>query len=209
MSTREPRPVACINHLRFNTDGLIPAITQDWLDGAVLMLAWMNRPSMVATFKTGQVHYWSRSRQELWHKGATSGHIQLLRGFRYDCDADALLLSVEQVGDVACHTGARGCFYETGANPTGGGPAALAPPADALSERAQQRLLVQPINPVQEPMAKLRQASEALTRQWQQPPGTDDVVCALTLLDALQDGLSARGIPWREVLRQARRSQLR
>jgi phosphoribosyl-AMP cyclohydrolase len=173
------------------------------------MLAWMNRQSLLAMFETGQVHDWSRSRQQLWHKGATSGHIQLLRGFRYDCDADALLLSVEQVGDVACHTGARGCFYETGANPTGGGPAALAPPADVLSERAQQRLLDQPINPVQDPMAKLQQASEALAQQWQRPPAPDDVACALTLLDALQDSLIARGIPWREVLPAAPPSQLR
>jgi len=209
MSTREQWPVACINHLRFNSDGLIPAITQDWLDGAVLMLAWMNRASLLATFETGQVHYWSRSRQELWHKGATSGHIQLLRGFRYDCDADALLLSVEQVGDVACHTGARACFYETGATPTAGGPAALAPPADALSERAQQRRLDPVINPMQEPLAKLQQATEALAQQWQRPPGTDDLACALALLDALQDGLSSRGTPWRKVLRQARHSPLR
>ncbi|MFM1901004.1 MAG: Histidine biosynthesis bifunctional protein HisIE : Phosphoribosyl-AMP cyclohydrolase [Cyanobacteriota bacterium] len=169
----------------------------------------MNRQSLLAMFETGQVHDWSRSRQQLWHKGATSGHIQLLRGFRYDCDADALLLSVEQVGDVACHTGARGCFYETGANPTGDGPAALAPPADVLSERAQQRLLDQPINPVQDPMAKLQQASEALAQQWQRPPAPDDVACAPTLLDALQDSLIARGIPWREVLPAGLQSQLR
>jgi phosphoribosyl-AMP cyclohydrolase len=208
MNASDQWPVACIHHLRFNSDGLIPAIAQDWLDGAVLMLAWMNRDSLLATFETGQVHYWSRSRQELWHKGATSGHLQLLRGFRYDCDADAILLTVEQVGDVACHTGARGCFYETGATPTAGGPAALAPPADALSERAQQRRLDPAINPMQEPMPKLRQASEALDLHWQRPPSPVDMACALTLLDALQDSLSARGIPWREVLRQARRSPL-
>ncbi|MCP9882074.1 phosphoribosyl-AMP cyclohydrolase [Cyanobium sp. Alchichica 3B3-8F6] len=208
MNASDQWPVACIHHLRFNSDGLIPAIAQDWLDGAVLMLAWMNRASLLATFETGQVHYWSRSRQELWHKGATSGHLQLLRGFRYDCDADALLLSVEQVGDVACHTGARGCFYETGATPTGGGPAALAPPADALSDRAHQRLLDLVASPVQEPLAKLHQATEALAQQWQRPPGTDDLACALALLDALQDSLGARGIPWRELLWQARRSPL-
>ena len=209
MSTKEPWPRACIDHLRFNADGLIPAIAQDWLDGAVLMLAWMNRQSLLATFETGHVHYWSRSRQELWHKGATSGHIQRLREFRYDCDADALLLSVEQVGDAACHTGARGCFYEAGAHRTDGGPAALAPPADALSERADQRLRDGIASPAEMPMAQLQRAAEALARQWQQPPGKNDLASALTLLDALQDSLSARGIPWREVLWQARQSSPR
>jgi len=95
---------ALIAALRFDGAGLIPAIAQDWLDGAVLMVAWMNREALARTLDTGEVHYWSRSRQELWHKGATSGHFQKLRGLRYDCDADVLLLSVEQVGDVACHT---------------------------------------------------------------------------------------------------------
>ncbi|MFM9073901.1 MAG: phosphoribosyl-AMP cyclohydrolase, partial [Cyanobium sp.] len=74
--------------LRWDGAGLIPAIAQDWLDGAVLMLAWMNAEALHRTLETGEVHYWSRSRQQLWHKGATSGHIQWLRGLRYDCDAD-------------------------------------------------------------------------------------------------------------------------
>lgn len=120
--------------LRFNADGLIPAVAQDWLDGAVLMLAWMNREALLRTLESGEVHYWSRSRQELWHKGATSGHTQHLRGLRYDCDADVLLLSIEQVGDVACHTGARSCFYDAGPEPSGGGRAAPPPPADACTE---------------------------------------------------------------------------
>jgi phosphoribosyl-ATP pyrophosphohydrolase/phosphoribosyl-AMP cyclohydrolase len=120
--------------LRFNADGLIPAVAQDWLDGAVLMVAWMNREALACTLATGEVHYWSRSRRELWHKGATSGHTQRLRGLRYDCDADVLLLTIEQVGHGACHTGARSCFYEQGPLPTVGGPAAPAPPADACTE---------------------------------------------------------------------------
>ncbi|MFM2159436.1 MAG: hypothetical protein RLZZ124_1910, partial [Cyanobacteriota bacterium] len=78
--------------LRFNEAGLIPAVAQDWLDGAVLMVAWMNREAIERTLASGEVHYWSRSRRELWHKGATSGHTQTLRGLRYDCDADVLLL---------------------------------------------------------------------------------------------------------------------
>ncbi len=103
-----------IEELRFDEKGLIPAISQDWLDGAVLMLAWMNKASLEKTLETGAVHYWSRSRNELWHKGATSGYTQTLKGIRYDCDADVLLLTIEQKGNVACHTGARSCFFEDG-----------------------------------------------------------------------------------------------
>ena len=120
--------------LHFNEKGLIPAVAQDWLDGAVLMVAWMNQQAIERTLSSGEVHYWSRSRQELWHKGATSGHIQQLKGLRYDCDADVLLLSIEQSGDVACHTGARSCFYDNGPEPTAGGPSAAQPPADVCTE---------------------------------------------------------------------------
>jgi len=120
--------------LRFNEAGLIPAVAQDWLDGAVLMVAWMNREAIACTLASGEVHYWSRSRQELWHKGATSGHIQTLKGLRYDCDADVLLLTVEQRGDVACHTGARSCFYDDGPVSTSGGASAPQPPADVCTE---------------------------------------------------------------------------
>ena len=120
--------------LHFNEKGLIPAVAQDWLDGAVLMVAWMNQQAIERTLASGEVHYWSRSRQELWHKGATSGHIQQLKGLRYDCDADVLLLSIEQSGDVACHTGARSCFYDNGPEPTAGGPSAAQPPADVCTE---------------------------------------------------------------------------
>jgi phosphoribosyl-ATP pyrophosphohydrolase/phosphoribosyl-AMP cyclohydrolase len=126
--------VAFIDELRFNDKGLIPAIAQDWLDGAILMQAWMNRAAVELTISTGEVHYWSRSRQEMWHKGATSGHIQHLKGFRYDCDADVLLLTIEQTGDVACHTGARSCFYDDGPVPSHGGHEAAPPPADACTE---------------------------------------------------------------------------
>jgi len=124
-------------HLRFNEAGLIPAVAQDWLDGAVLMVAWMNAEAIERTLATGEVHYWSRSRQELWHKGATSGQLQKLRGLRYDCDADVLLLTIEQAGAGACHTGARSCFYEEGPKPSAGGAAALPPPADVCTELAR------------------------------------------------------------------------
>ena len=126
-----------IQHLRFNEAGLIPAIAQDWLDGAVLMVAWMNSTALEATLSSGEAHYWSRSRQTLWHKGATSGHIQTVRGIRYDCDADVLLLTVEQRGEIACHTGARSCFYDQTDVPTEGGAEALSPPSDACTELFQ------------------------------------------------------------------------
>ena len=125
---------ALIGSLRFNDAGLIPAVAQDWLDGAVLMVAWMNREAIERSLASGEVHYWSRSRQELWHKGATSGHIQRLRGLRYDCDADVLLLTIEQTGDVACHTGARSCFYDEAPVPSTGGASAAPPPADVCTE---------------------------------------------------------------------------
>jgi phosphoribosyl-AMP cyclohydrolase / phosphoribosyl-ATP pyrophosphohydrolase len=97
--------------LRFNEHGLIPAIVQDVATGRVLMLAYMNREALERTLATGLVHYWSRSRAQLWQKGETSGHIQHLRDLRYDCDADTLLVIVEQEG-AACHTGEPSCFFQ-------------------------------------------------------------------------------------------------
>lgn len=99
-----------INQLKFDDKGLIPAIAQQINSGEVLMMAWMNRTSLELTIKTGQVTYWSRSRQELWCKGKTSGHTQLLKSLRVDCDQDCLLLIVDQNGP-ACHTNRRSCFY--------------------------------------------------------------------------------------------------
>ena len=99
-----------INKLRFNENGLIPAIAQDWLDGAILMMAWMNKESVAETLRTGRVCYWSRSRRKLWRKGESSGQVQTLEDFRWDCDADTVLMQVHQEG-VACHTGRRNCFY--------------------------------------------------------------------------------------------------
>ncbi len=96
--------------LRWNATGLVPAIAQDAENGAVLMMAWMNRESLAATLETGEVTYWSRSRAELWRKGATSGHLQTLVSMAIDCDRDCLLMQVRQVG-AACHTGRRHCFY--------------------------------------------------------------------------------------------------
>ena len=99
-----------LNTLKFTPDGLIPAIAQQHNSGEILMMAWMNRDSIEETLRTGRVCYWSRSRQELWRKGETSGQTQQLIEFRWDCDRDTLLLQVEQTG-VACHTGRRNCFF--------------------------------------------------------------------------------------------------
>lgn len=96
--------------LKFNEAGLIPAIAQDADTHEVLMLAWMNAESIAQTLESGAVTYWSRSRQEFWVKGATSGHTQALVDLRFDCDRDCLLMSVRQIGP-ACHTGRRSCFY--------------------------------------------------------------------------------------------------
>ncbi len=99
-------------NLRFDDRGLIAAVVQDAATGEVLMVAWMNDEALHLTQTTGETHFWSRSRGELWHKGATSGNVQCVREIRYDCDSDALLLLVEPAGP-ACHTGARSCFYRT------------------------------------------------------------------------------------------------
>lgn len=101
---------ATLDAIAWNDAGLIPVITQRHDDGEVLMLAWMNRAALTETLSSGQVCYWSRSRQRLWRKGETSGHRQRLHSARLDCDGDALLLRVEQTGP-ACHTGRPACFY--------------------------------------------------------------------------------------------------
>jgi phosphoribosyl-AMP cyclohydrolase len=99
-----------IRSLKFDKNGLIPAIIQDYKSGEVLMLAYMNRESIRRTLKLGKTCFWSRSRKEYWVKGMTSGHFQFVKSLAYDCDMDALLIKVRQVG-VACHTGNRSCFY--------------------------------------------------------------------------------------------------
>ena len=103
-------PEAFVNSVAFNEDGLVPVIAQSAATGAVLMVAWMNVEALLLTQETGEAHFWSRSRQELWHKGATSGNVQRVREIRVDCDGDTLLLLVEPAGS-ACHTGEMSCFY--------------------------------------------------------------------------------------------------
>ena len=100
-----------LDKVKWNEDGLVPAISQEFDTKQVLTLAWMNRESLALTLETGHAVYWSRSRQKLWHKGETSGHQQVIKSIRLDCDYDAVLLEVEQKGGIACHTGRHHCFY--------------------------------------------------------------------------------------------------
>ena len=100
-----------LDQIKWDADGLIPAIAQDRNSGRVLCLAWMNREALALTVEEKRAVYWSRARQKLWRKGEESGHIQLLHEIRVDCDQDVVLLSVEQQGDIACHTGRHSCFY--------------------------------------------------------------------------------------------------
>ncbi|MDR2860598.1 MAG: phosphoribosyl-AMP cyclohydrolase [Elusimicrobiota bacterium] len=100
-----------IEKMKFDEKGLIPAVVQDWKDNAVLMVAYMNKESVKRTLETKKATFWSRSRQEFWIKGETSGNIQEVKDFFYDCDADCLLIKVNQIGGAACHTGHRSCFF--------------------------------------------------------------------------------------------------
>lgn len=100
-----------IPDLKYDSNGLIPAIVQDAGNNEVLMMAYMNRESLETTVKTGYTHFWSRSRSKFWKKGETSGHVQLVKAILYDCDKDTLLIRVEQKGPGACHTGHRSCFF--------------------------------------------------------------------------------------------------
>lgn len=101
-----------LKRINWNHNGLIPAIAQDYRTGKVLMMAWMNAEALALTVSEQRAIYWSRSRQCLWRKGEESGHIQKLHELRLDCDADTVLLQVEQLGGIACHTGRESCFYQ-------------------------------------------------------------------------------------------------
>lgn len=101
-----------LNTINWSDDGLVPAIAQDAASGDVLMVAWMNRDALKLTAEKREAVYWSRSRKKLWHKGEESGHTQKVVEIRTDCDADVILLKVEQVGDIACHTGRHSCFFQ-------------------------------------------------------------------------------------------------
>jgi len=101
-----------LNKIKWDEHGLVPVIAQEVGSGDVLMFAWMNREALSKTVESGEAVYWSRSRRKLWHKGEESGHIQKVHEIRLDCDEDVVLLKVEQVGDIACHTGRHSCFFQ-------------------------------------------------------------------------------------------------
>jgi phosphoribosyl-AMP cyclohydrolase len=100
-----------LDDISWNSDGLVPAIAQDADTGVILMMAWMNREALELTVIENRAIYWSRSRQKLWRKGEESGHVQHLIELRLDCDSDVIMMKVNQVGDIACHTGRQSCFY--------------------------------------------------------------------------------------------------
>jgi len=100
-----------LDSVNWNSDGLVPAIAQDANSGRILMMAWMNREALKLSAELGHAVYWSRSRNKLWHKGESSGHVQTLHEIRLDCDEDVIVLQVEQIGGIACHTGRESCFY--------------------------------------------------------------------------------------------------
>ena len=101
-----------LDQVKWDENGLVPAIAQEAGSGRVLNLAWMNREALAKTAETGEAHYWSRSRRKLWHKGEESGHVQKVKSVRLDCDEDVILLEVEQRGGIACHTGRHSCFFQ-------------------------------------------------------------------------------------------------
>ncbi len=107
-----------LDQIKWNADGLVPAIIQEQSTGRVLMMAWMNRASLEQTIKTQRTWFWSRSRQKFWMKGESSGHVQVVKSVAFDCDADTVLIQVEQTG-AACHEGYQSCFFRT-VDPTGG-----------------------------------------------------------------------------------------
>ncbi len=101
-----------LDAVKWDGDGLVPAIAQERESGRVLMVAWMNREALAATVREGRAVYWSRSRRKLWRKGEESGHLQIVHDVRLDCDNDVVLITVEQIGGIACHTGRHSCFFQ-------------------------------------------------------------------------------------------------
>jgi phosphoribosyl-ATP pyrophosphohydrolase/phosphoribosyl-AMP cyclohydrolase len=161
-----PQPVAEDAALAFDERGLVPCVVQDWRTGEVLTLAYMNEDALRLTRETGEMHFFSRSRQELWHKGATSGNTQAVKAIRYDCDADALLALVEPAGP-ACHTGERSCFHngeKTQAAPHEVLPILERTIADRAATRREGSYTARLLNDPQLARAKVREEAEEVTR---------------------------------------------
>jgi phosphoribosyl-ATP pyrophosphohydrolase/phosphoribosyl-AMP cyclohydrolase len=201
-----------IDAIRFDERGLVPCVAQDWHTGEVLILAYMNAEALQRTLASGEVHFFSRSRSELWHKGESSGNVQRLRQLRYDCDVDALLALVEPAGP-ACHTGERSCFYrELGgsaehtvdAAPAPGEPApadheALATLERTLLERARERpggsYTVELLDDPARIGAKVREEADEVARAAESESEERLAEEAADLLYHLEVLLVARGLP--------------
>lgn len=203
--------------IRFDEQGLVPCVSQDATTGEVLMLAYMNAEALRRTLETREMHFWSRSRGEIWHKGETSGNVQRLRQLRYDCDCDALVALVEPAGP-ACHTGERSCFYrdvegsaegEVDATPVEGEPTPL--PAEALPalertlrarrlERPDGSYTVELLENPERIGEKLREEADELARAI--AAESDDRVAeeAADVLYHLEVGLISRGLPLSQAL---------
>ncbi len=202
-----------IEELRFDNNGLIPAIAQDWLDGSILMLAWMNKESLNKTLETKNVHYWSRSRSEIWRKGAKSGSTQFLKEIRFDCDNDALVLSIEQNGSGACHTGEKSCFFnEIDSNSINKTQKKTNPFSNICSELFNT-LNERSINPLEKSYTNhlLTKGSNTILKKMGEETAEFIMACkdndkndianeAADIIYHLQVALLHRGVQWRDVL---------
>ena len=202
-----------IEELRFDNNGLIPAIAQDWLDGSILMLAWMNKESLNKTLETRNVHYWSRSRSEIWRKGATSGSTQFLKEIRFDCDNDALVLSIEQSGSGACHTGEKSCFFnEIDSNSINKTSKKTSPFSNICSELFDT-LNERSINPLEKSYTNhlLTKGSNTILKKMGEETAEFIMACtdhdknsianeAADIIYHLQVALLHKGVKWRDVL---------
>ena len=202
-----------IEELRFDNYGLIPAIAQDWLDGSILMLAWMNKESLTKTLETKNVHYWSRSRSEIWRKGATSGSTQILKEIRFDCDNDALLLSIEQNGSGACHTGEKSCFFNEIDNKLINKKEKKTNPFSNICSELFNTLNERSINPLEKSYTNhlLTKGSNTILKKMGEETAEFIMACkdndknsisneAADIIYHLQVALLYKGVKWRDVL---------
>ena len=202
-----------LSQLKFNEQGLIPAIAQDFDSGTVLMLAWMNLDCIRQTLTTKRVTYWSRSRSTLWEKGATSGHTQELIEFRYDCDNDAIVLAIEQNGSGACHTGEKSCFFnEIDSNSINKTSKKTSPFSNICSELFDT-LNERSINPLEKSYTNhlLTKGSNTILKKMGEETAEFIMACkdndkdeianeASDIIYHLQVALLHKGVKWRDVL---------
>ena len=202
-----------IEELSFDNNGLIPAIAQDWLDGSILMLAWMNKESLNKTLETKKVHYWSRSRSEIWRKGATSGSTQVLKEIRFDCDNDALVLSIEQNGLGACHTGEKSCFFNQIDNMSINKKVKQINPFSNICSELFITLSERSINPLEKSYTNhlLTKGSNTILKKMGEETAEFIMACkdndqnsianeAADIIYHLQVALLHKGVEWRDVL---------